>query len=99
MIEQPRDRSRTRPGNTILDFLDLFGHVNVDWSVFRHGYHRSKLVRGDRSQTVRRNANATIRQVSHHRMAIIEKPRKAVDSVDKPALAVIGRRTAECRVA
>ena len=66
MVEEPPHRPRARPGDAVLDFLDLLGDVDVDRTVAGQGRRQfGKFARGHGAQAVRRDADRLV-SVSLH---------------------------------
>src|SRR5262249_7270291 len=56
-VKQPPHRTSSRPGGTILDFLDLFGRVNVNGSLARQRDQLGKFAWSNGAKAVWRNAD------------------------------------------
>ena len=47
LVHEPGDRTPVRPGDAVVDFLDLLGDVDVDRTIGRGGNDRAQRLRGN----------------------------------------------------
>jgi hypothetical protein len=76
MVEQPAHRTNARPGDAVLDFLDLFGGVDVNGTVARERYEFVEFAWAHGAKAMRRNADPLSVLRLDQPTTIVEKARE-----------------------
>src|SRR3954466_1164053 len=95
VIEQPCDGTFARPGQAILDLLDLLGGVDVHGAVPGERHDRAEFVWCDSAQAVRRDADIRTWEHADRLARGGEELRELIDRADEAALAVMRWRATE----
>ena len=98
IIKQPFDRTCPAPSLAIFNFANLFGDMDMNWSLACHIGKVAQLVGSDRSQAVRRNADDCVGKRCHRRPCRFVQSCKTVQVVDETALAITRRGSAKTRM-
>jgi len=95
MFEQPLDRPLARPGDALLDFLDLFGGVDVNRPGFGQWRDGRKFVWRHGPQAVRRDTTLAPRNApTAWRVAAISLANWSTEQIE-PALAGMRYRSTQ----
>ena len=97
---QPLQWPAATPGQAVVDFLLLFGNVDMHRAGLVAGSHDlGDLLRGDRAQGVKAQPQALRRLLGEQRRQLRVQVQVLLGAVDEATLPVIGRLPAETRVA
>ncbi len=98
VIEQPIDGTPAGPGEAIVNFLGLFGDVNVDGRLVGHGGDGGQLFRRHGAQRVRSHADNAGAQWLQGSPASIQQTFVTAHTIDKAALILARFGAAEAGV-
>ena len=92
---QPAHGANAQRSDAVVDFLDLFGGVDVNRTVASQGDDLGQFARADGAKAMRRDAD---RPFPDHAATILDKTRERREIVDEPPLFWLGRRASESRM-
>ena len=93
--QEPFDRPRARPGQTVRDLLGLFGHMDMDRPIARQRRHGRQFVRADGAQAVRRHPDHGVGHIGGQGAASRDQIGEPVQIVDEAPLPVRRRLSPE----